>query len=699
MTINLTRCESLASACGGFVFGWSCAIAQVSEILTTNGEPDTRSDSNQPLANDVSAGHGSLPVAAAIRKIVRLTNDTPQDIDNLLQEIVDLLPHATGHPELTCARIRLGHGESFTSASAGDRQSCDWSQAVAFEVPGMVDGIIESGTLDARGGTGVGNAARLDDVRCLLEAAGDLLGSCFRRWHERQALLASEERFHTMLEKLPNIAVQGYDMDGTIRYWNKASERFYGYSAQEALGKNMLDLIIPPEMQLEVKSELRRVATEGGDIPAGELSLLRKDGSRIDVLSNHAVVSRPGHPTELFCIDLDLTDRKRLEKQFLRAQRLESIGTLAGGIAHDLNNLLAPIVMGVDLLGELVTDEMAGEVIDNIGRSARRGTDLVKQVLAFARGVEGERALTDLRAVLGEIQHIIHNTFPKDIRLLANIPSSLPRVMADATQLNQVLLNICLNARDAMIGGGQLTLRADLLEVDEHYAALDRGEVAGRYVRIEIGDTGTGIPPNLVERVFEPFFTTKAPGQGTGLGLSTAMGIIRGHGGFITVDSEVGKGSCFRIHLPALDDASSVEHPNRNTNVPAQRGNGELILVVDDESSVLDITRRTLESFGYQVITAEDGAVGIARYAEHRGRIELVLTDMMMPVMDGAALVSALRRINADVPVIVASGYTPDVMDRQAEESGARYFLAKPFTAEQLMNAVRRALEDRAAGK
>lgn len=459
------------------------------------------------------------------------------------------------------------------------------------------------------------------------------------------------------------------------------------------MGKNLADLIFPPETRESLLKQMKEALAKGLDIPAGELTLMRKDGSRIPVYSSHAVMKHAGQPGELFCIDIDLSDIKKLEQQFLRAQRMEGIGTLAGGIAHDLNNLLAPIMMGVDLLRNKVTDESSKAIINNIDQSARRGSDLVKQVLSFARGVEGARVAIQVRYLLREMEAIARNTFPKNIQLSLHAPNELRLVIGDPTQLNQILLNLCVNARDAMPEGGRLSITAHNVTIDdEAYTVIDRAAAKGDYVLIEVSDEGAGIKPEIMEQIFDPFFTTKELGKGTGLGLSTVLGIVRSHGGFINAYSEVNKGSVFKVYLPAAEE-EAYESDNVQIRDDLPRGKGETILVVDDEISILTITRQTLEAFGYNILTAEDGAQAIALFAQHHEQIAMVLTDMMMPVMDGPALISAIRRIGSDVLIVAASGLNANGNVAKAVKAGVSHFVDKPYSADTLLRIIAEVLQ------
>jgi CheY-like chemotaxis protein len=370
---------------------------------------------------------------------------------------------------------------------------------------------------------------------------------------------------------------------------------------------------------------------------------------------------------------------------------MESIGTLAGGIAHDLNNILSPILMGIDLLQVRIKDEASLQYLKMLQQSAERGASMIRQVLSFARGVQGERVTVQPKHLIKDIVKILTDTLPKSISIKFYIPEGLWVASADPTQIHQVLMNLCVNARDAMPAGGVLTIRAENTNLDEHYARMNLEASAGRYVAINIEDTGAGMPPEVTGRIFEPFFTTKEVGKGTGLGLSTALTIIKSHGGFINVYSELGKGTQFTVYLPALDTESGGQSEQVETELPL--GRGELVLVVDDEESIREITRGTLETFGYRVVVASDGTEAVALYAEHKEEIAIVLTDMMMPFMDGPATIRALQRLNPKVKIIAASGLAASDKAAQAQGVGVKTFLPKPYTAEKLLKTLAELLD------
>jgi CheY-like chemotaxis protein len=358
---------------------------------------------------------------------------------------------------------------------------------------------------------------------------------------------------------------------------------------------------------------------------------------------------------------------------------------VAGGIAHDLNNALTPILVSASFLKSRSEDEAVVQVVNNIENSANRAAKMVKQVLTFARGVEGERLPLNPKQLIAEIQRIAEETFLKQITIETEIADELHAVIGDATQVHQILLNLCVNARDAMPNGGKLTLAARNVVVDEAYTRMHVDAKPGSYVLISVSDTGTGIPPEIREKIFEPFFTTKEFGKGTGLGLSTVIAIVKSHAGFVNLYSEVGKGTRFDVYLPA-HEAVEAAAPNAEEQFP--NGNGELILLVDDEAALREIIGNILETFGYKVVTACDGNDALMKYAQHQKEIAAVFTDMMMPFMDGPAMIRSLRRHNPKARIIAATGLATQNKIVEAKLLGVDAFVSKPYTAEKLLKTL-----------
>ncbi len=528
-------------------------------------------------------------------------------------------------------------------------------------------------------------------VRSIGEAVRDASGRITRlqgafqdvteSYRTKMALRESAEtqREQASLLDLAQDAIMVLDLDHRVLYWNRSAERVYGWAAAEVTGRSAIESLgrVPGRF----RAAFDETVTTGEW--SGELEQTTKQGETLTVEGRWTLVrDAMGRPKSILSINTDITQRKQLERQYLLAQRMESIGRLAGGIAHDLNNVLAPILMSIELLQTDEADSQRREILMTIEGSARRGAAMVQQVLSFARGMEGQRVDVNLQPIVSDLGRIARDTFPKNIQIAERLSDDLWHILADPTQIHQVLLNLVVNARDAMPDGGRITLNAENLLVDEPYAALNIEARLGPYVVISVEDTGTGIAAGIIDKIFDPFFTTKQQGKGTGLGLATSLAIVKSHGGFIRVENGSAGGARFRLYLPA--QVAAAYTPATEPQAPLLRGNGETILVVDDEAPIRTMTRHTLEAFGYHVRLAANGAEAVALYVQHQPDIDVVVTDMMMPVMDGAATIEALTRLNPQVRIIGTSGLAP---------GGLRHFLAKPYTANELLSAVRAALD------
>jgi PAS domain S-box-containing protein len=499
-----------------------------------------------------------------------------------------------------------------------------------------------------------------------------------------RALLESEHRLASIISSAMD-GIITVDAAQRIVLFNTAAEKIFGYSASEIIGQ-ALDRLIPERFrrvhQHHVNEFGATQVTKRSMGKLGAISGIRANGEEFPIEASISQVEANGQ--KFYTVILrDITEKRRLEAQFLRAQRLESIGTLAGGIAHDLNNLLSPILMAVQMLQLKFTDEQSQKMLQLLRANAERGADMVKQILSFARGVEGERLALQPRHLIKEVVKILKETLPKSIEISFYVAEDLWPITGDATQLHQVLMNLCINARDALPHGGKLHIKAENKLLDETYAQMIPEAKAGRYVLLTIRDNGVGIAPEHQTRIFDPFFTTKETGKGTGLGLSTVQGIVRGHGGFVNVYSEVSKGTEFRIHLPALEAGQIEQVQIINPELPA--GHGELILVVDDELAIREVTKATLEAFNYRVLIASDGTEAVAMYAQQSHEIKAVLTDMMMPYLDGPATIRALQKLNPNIKIIASSGLADNGKAVEAADLGIRHFLAKPYTADRLL--------------
>ncbi|MEH2358592.1 hybrid sensor histidine kinase/response regulator [Nostoc sp.] len=505
----------------------------------------------------------------------------------------------------------------------------------------------------------------------------------------RERKLAQEKiREQAALLDVTTDAICLRDLNNQIIFWNKGAETLYGWQATEACGKNASELLYD-EPSPEIEAALLQVISKGKW--QGELTKLTKMGKEILVASRWSLVcDEQDKPKSILTVDTDITDKKHLEAQLFRAQRLESIGTLASGIAHDLNNILTPILAGAQLLPLKFpdADKRTRHLLEILEINAKRGADLVKQVLSFARGVEGKRITLQLKHLIVEVGKILKETFPKSIEISTDVPQDLWMVSGDSTQLHQVLMNLCVNARDAMANGGSLSISAENLLIDENYVRINLEAKKGTYTVITVSDTGVGIPKEILDRIFEPFFTTKDVGQGTGLGLSTVLGIIKSHGGFVNVYSEPGSGTSFKVYLPAVGGMETFSPED----LPPQTGHGELILVVDDETAIQEITRTSLETHNYKTLIASDGIEAIALYAKNMDKISVVLMDIMLPSLDGLTAIRTLQKINPQVRIIASSGLMSDNKLIAVAAIGVNTFLSKPYTVNELLLSLQKIL-------
>lgn len=485
------------------------------------------------------------------------------------------------------------------------------------------------------------------------------------------------------------ILVRG--IDNRILFWNKGAETLYGWASEEVLGQNANQLLYHDAMDQE--EEIHPSLTRKGRWE-GKCQQITKGGQDITVMSRWTLVKDElGNPKSILTVNTDITQQKQLETQFLRAQRLESIGTLTSGIAHDLNNILTPIYGVAQLLPMQLPDanEHIQHQFEILQDCAKRGAKIISQMLSFSRGVEGERTALQIKHLITEIQSFAYRTFPKSIELSIDVPEDLWSVRGDATQLDQVFMNLFINARDAMSEGGILSISATNLMLDQTYAANHIEAQTGPYILATITDTGSGISEDHLEHIFEPFFTTKQPEGGTGLGLSTVHSIIQSHGGFVTAYSELGKGTQFKIYLPAIEAADAVEQ--EALDLPS--GHEELVLVVDDEAPIREVAQRVLENHHYRVVVAVDGIDAIAQYTQHQTDIKVVLMDMTMPTLGGATAIQIMQKINSQLKAIVVSGLPGHEQVSSTIGESVKAFLQKPYSAATLLRTLQDVLENK----
>jgi PAS domain S-box-containing protein len=495
---------------------------------------------------------------------------------------------------------------------------------------------------------------------------------------------AAEDRIReqAQLLDLAQDAISLWDPAGRITYWNKGAERLYGWTAGQVIGKPAAE-ILDGLNRGPVRAGL---AADG--VWKGELSQKNSAGSVLTVEARLNVVrDAAGHPKSHLYIANDITEKKELQTKFLRAQRLDSIGSMASGIAHDLNNIFTPILLAAGVLESMLPPEpQQRRLLSAVKASAERGGDLVKQILSFTRGGGDSDGAVDVRKIISDLTGVLDQTFPKSIRIEVKVADDLAPILANATQLHQVLLNLCVNARDAMANGGVLRIQANNFSLGNanQYPEAKRGP----YVQLTVTDTGSGIPLEVRDHIFDPFFTTKAPGEGTGLGLHTVRNIIVEHGGFIDLKSEVGNGTEFRVFFPAVHCAPPAAL--RAAKPVAAGGQGETILLVDDERGILEMTEALLKRAGYQTITAPGGPQALAAFTDKSINIDLVLIDVVMPLLDGPATIRAFQNLHPDVPVIAMSGLAEN--QKRVEELKNTRFLLKPFSPNDLLTAIKEAL-------
>ncbi len=512
---------------------------------------------------------------------------------------------------------------------------------------------------------------------------------CFTRdiSHQKRAeadLRQSEQKYREQAAML-NIATDAIivrDLTSKIQFWNDGAEVIYGWKAIEAIDQNAR-LLFDLDDMTTAKIALDSIMATG--LWHGEIHKLTKSGQEVIVDSRCSLVyDEAGNPRSILSVETDITKKKQLEQQFFRVQRLESLGTLATGIAHDLNNILTPILGAAQLLPltlPTLTDRNQ-RLLTMLVESSKRGSSLVKQILSFARGLDREYTLLQVRHILTEIISVARQTFPKSIEIGLDLDTEdLWMVYVDATQIHQVLMNLFINARDAMPDGGAIAASARNTILDDSYTSRNPHVSAGAYIAIAIADTGMGMDVETIDRIFDAFFTTKE--SGTGLGLSTVLGIVKAHGGFIDVESELGRGSTFKIYLPAVKNR--IE--DRTISIPELfDGHGKLVLVIDDEVSIREITKHSLEVYNYHAMLASDGVEALALYAQNWNRIAVVMIDMMMPHLDTPSVILALQQINPAVKIIAMSGSASN--EGIVEQYQLQGFLIKPFNTIEMMHAL-----------
>ncbi len=512
----------------------------------------------------------------------------------------------------------------------------------------------------------------------------------------------ANERFRSVLRAATAYSIIGTDTDGVIRIFNEGAERMLGYRAEEIIDKATPELFHDPdevaaraaEMEIKPGFEVFVAAARNGETETREWTYIQKDGSRLTVsLTVTAMLSEKGVLTGFIGIARDITLEKKLEQQLIQSQKMECVGLLAGGVAHDFNNLLTPILGYSELLmAAFPEDDPRHKRLQQVKEAAERAKDLTRRLLAFSRKQIIELKPVDLGDVIRHFQNILRRTIRENVAINVVISPTLGKIRADAGQLELMLLNLSINAQDAMSDGGQMTIEARNAELDQGYTALHPELAPGPYVMLAVSDTGHGMDEKVMEHIFEPFFTTKELGKGTGLGLSTVYGIVRQHGGSIHVYSEKGHGTVFRIFLPRLTDATATLDPPVQLPETAPHG-AETVLVVEDNDMVRTLACEMLKTLGYRVLAGENPDRGIELVREYQGSISLLLTDVVMPGMNGRELFEMLGRIRPDLKVLFMSGYTSDVIGHQGVLDEGVDYIQKPFSLQLLSEKVRAMLD------
>jgi len=506
----------------------------------------------------------------------------------------------------------------------------------------------------------------------------------------RRRLEEVQRRLATAIEQSAD-AIAITDARGNVEYVNSAYERITGYTQEEVIGPTQALL-----KEVGLERELERKFSDSittGTAWSGRTVGRRKDGTLYDTDVTISPVRDPSGGIVNFVVsERDVTQEVQLQQQLLQAQKMEAIGTLAGGIAHDFNNLLT-VIMGFSelLLGEKEQDHPEHADLQKIFHAAKNGAELVRRLLMFSRKTEQKPVPMNLNRQIVRVEKLLHRTIARMIDIQLDLSPDLPEINADPSQIEQVLMNLALNARDAMPDAGKLTVRTDIATLEEEYCRLHVDVKPGEYVALEMSDTGHGMDKETLEHIFEPFFTTKEIGRGTGLGLAMVYGIVTQHNGHIAVYSEVGKGTTFKVYLPAIP--ADVEPEVEDSGI-VLAGGTETVLLVDDEEFVRELGARILTKFGYTVLQAENGREALDLFTRERSRISLVVLDLIMPEMGGMECFKALLEIDPQINALVASGFSADASVKATIEMGAKGFVSKPFGVNELLREVRKVLDE-----
>ena len=508
-----------------------------------------------------------------------------------------------------------------------------------------------------------------------------------RRQQAESALREANASLQAVIQSSP-LAIYTLDAASTVRSWNPAAEALYGWRAEEVIGRSLPTITHDLGDHLQLRDRVLR----GEALRGVEVTRRKKDGTPVTLsLSVAPLHDASGQVTGMLSLAADLTDVRQLEVQYRQAQKMDAVGRLAGGIAHDFNNLLTAILGTTGLLLEDLGPESRARLdIQEIEKAAKRAAGLTRQLLVFSRQQVLETRVVDLNALVGNLQRMLDRLIGEDIQLRTTLTAELWPVRADPGQLEQAIVNLVVNARDAMPHGGRLTIETANVELDPRYVESHPPTQPGPYVLLAVSDTGVGMDSATRARIFEPFFTTKEPGRGTGLGLATVYGIVKQSGGYIWVYSEPGHGTTFKVYLPRVAGAPEMAEPSPSAAVHA-RGS-ETVLLVEDQDNVRTLARRVLEGRGYTVLAASNGDEALDVIAQYPHRIHVLVTDVVMPGINGRELARRVTASRPDVKVLFVSGYTGEAVHQRGLLEPGVAFLQKPFTAEVLARKVREVL-------
>jgi len=523
-----------------------------------------------------------------------------------------------------------------------------------------------------------------------LSSVGDQIALAIERKRAGDALAESEERYRELVENAIDI-IYTHDMDGNYTSVNKAGERITGYTRDESVGLSLIQTVAPEYLPKAREMIARKLS--GEEITAYDLEIIAKDGRRVPIEVNTRIIYENGVPVGVQGIARDITERKHLEDQLHQSQKLEGIGMLAGGIAHDFNNLLTVINGYGDLaLKRMPPSNPFRSNIEAMKDAGSRAAALTSQLLAFSRKQVLQPIVLNLNIVLTDIEKMLRRIIRESVEFRTVLDPKLWNIRADPGQIEQVIMNLAVNARDAMPNGGILTIETENTHLDEYYVSQHIDVVSGPFVRMTVTDTGQGMDEEIQRRIFEPFFTTKGQGKGTGLGLSTVHGIVKQSGGDITVYSEVGKGTTFKIYLPCVDE--SVQK-NKWTGDDRNYSGTETIIVVEDEEIVRNLVHQILTSYGYKVLQASGGKEALAICDTYSESVSLLLTDVIMPRMSGRELKNQVSKRHPEIKILFMTGYTDESITHNGILDSDVAFIEKPFSPAGLVRKVREVLESR----